>query len=192
MTQMGARRHSSHFKGTGGKGPSRNIEIKARLNDPDGAERIAMHLSGSDSAHVLNQEDTYYKVPVGRLKLREMDDDAELIYYRRGDTPGPTASYYLIVPVGSPGALKEVLEACLGVAAVVRKSRRLYLAGSVRIHIDEVEGLGSFVEFEAVLAEGASDDEAFRTVRWLMSEFAIAEEDLVAMSYSDLVESGAV
>jgi predicted adenylyl cyclase CyaB len=164
------------------------VEIKARLNDPDGAERVARRLSGSAAPEVLEQVDTYFAVPAGRLKLREMEGRAELIYYRRGDSTGPSPSDYLIAPITSAEALKEVLGACLGIGAVVRKIRRLYIWNSVRIHLDMVEGLGSFIEFEAVLSEGDPAEHGYRAVRRLMTEFAIDEEDLIAGSYSDLVD----
>ncbi|MBU1670501.1 MAG: class IV adenylate cyclase [Actinobacteria bacterium] len=166
----------------------RNVELKARLDDPDAAERIALRLSGSTAPRVLMQVDTYFVVPAGRLKLREADEGAELIYYHRGDTPGPKESQYRIVPVGSPGPLKELLGACLGVKVVVRKTRRLYLVDSVRIHIDEVEGLGSFLEFEALLGEGDPAEDGYRLVRRLISEFDLVDGDLIAESYGELID----
>ena len=75
----------------------------------------------------------------------------------------------------------------LGVAAVVRKQREVLLLGNVRIHLDRVEGLGEFIEFEAVLAEGAAGDSERAKVQELMARFGIAQSDLEGQAYVDLL-----
>jgi predicted adenylyl cyclase CyaB len=164
----------------------RNIEVKARLRSRLGAEDVAARLSGGEGM-ILEQKDTYFKVPEGRLKLREEGERAELIFYKRSDESGPRPSDYEIVGVESPDRLTDLLERALGVLAVVSKRRRLHMYGSLRIHIDSVRLLGDFLEFEAVLVEGESEERAKLLVAELLKEFSITPEDLVEESYCDLL-----
>ncbi len=168
----------------------RNIEIKARLKSISSAEPIASGLAGGGPYARLLQVDTYFNVPDGRLKLREEGSTGELIYYRRPDAPGPSRSDYIIVPVGSPADVRGVLEAALGVRCMVRKQRAVYLHENVRIHLDEVEGLGFFLEFEAVMPEGSPDEEGESLLLSLMRAFGLEQDDLVDCSYCDLMKQG--
>jgi homotetrameric cytidine deaminase len=156
----------------------RNLELKARDSDPGRSLERALALGAEDRGEIA-QRDTYFRRVSGRLKLREQTPgDDELIEYRRADETGPRTSEYRAVPVGEPDALREALDAALGTLVVVEKRRRLLLWDGVRIHLDEVEGLGSFVELET-----PDEDEA--KVDRLRDELNM--EDLVAQSYSDLV-----
>jgi adenylate cyclase len=128
-----------------------NIEIKARVRDFEGACAAAEELSDTP-CEIIEQEDTFFPVPQGRLKLRTLaPDSGQLIYYERPDTSGPKASHYIIAATPEPHDLETLLAAALGVRGVVRKTRRLYLVGPTRIHLDRVEGLGAFLELEVVL-----------------------------------------
>jgi predicted adenylyl cyclase CyaB len=168
----------------------RNIEIKARLKSISSAEHIASRLAGGGHHTRLLQVDTYFNVPDGRLKLREDGVAGELIYYRRPDAPGPSRCDYTIASIGSPVEVKGVLEAALGVRCVVRKHRAMYLHKNVRIHLDEVDELGSFLELEAVMPEGSTDKEGKSLVLNLMRAFGLKRDDLVDCSYCDLIEPG--
>jgi predicted adenylyl cyclase CyaB len=165
----------------------RNIEVKARLSDPAAARAIAERLCGSPAA-ILRQTDTYFHCTHGRLKLREIEDStAELIAYERPDAPAPKGSEYLISRVPHPASLRRTLTAALGIRSVVRKTRRLYLHHNVRIHLDDVDGLGSFLEFEAVLSDQTDDLVGRRQVEELCREFGIGPGDLLAGSYGDML-----
>ena len=166
---------------------SRNIEIKARDRDPERTLELALALGASDEGDLL-QRDTYYSRARGRLKLREQEPgEDELIEYRRADEAGARASSYWRVPVAAAAELREALDAALGTLVVVAKRRRLLLLDNVRIHLDEVEGLGSFLELEAVAA-GASDLESEHAqVARLREQLEIGDEALVGESYSDLL-----
>ena len=76
----------------------------------------------------------------------------------------------------------------LGVRGVVRKKRTLYLVGQTRVHLDEVEGLGDFMELEVVLHPGQSDAEGQVIARDLMTRLGVAEKDLLEGAYMDLLE----
>jgi predicted adenylyl cyclase CyaB len=165
----------------------RNVEIKARVRQLVGLARRVEEIAGQPAA-VLHQEDTFFSCPKGRLKLRELDDGTgELIFYERGDDTGPSESRFEKVPIGEPAALRSVLDEALGTAGTVRKRRLLHLAGQTRIHLDEVVGLGHFVELEVVLREDQSTADGEAIARDLMSRLDISEDDLVDVAYVDLM-----
>jgi predicted adenylyl cyclase CyaB len=164
-----------------------NIEIKARVRDLAGLRSRAEALSDMP-VQVIPQEDTFFHVPNGRLKLRLLRSDlAQLVYYERPDQDGPKRSNYHIFETRDPEGLKTALSLALGVHGVVRKRRFLYLVGQTRIHLDEVEGLGQFMELEVVLRDGQSDVEGQSIAEDLMTRLGILREDLVEGAYIDLL-----
>jgi adenylate cyclase, class 2 len=175
-------------------GPRANIEIKARLRDLEAARRIAESL-GARSMGADRQVDTYFRVPSGRLKLRQsLFAGEQLIPYLREDVPGPRRADYEVLPAPRGGRTKELLEAMLGVDVVVEKARRLYLIGNTRIHLDTVNGLGDFLEIEAVYPYGdpSAEHAARLDVDRLMRAFGVVEADLVPRSYRELLAQARV
>ena len=168
--------------------PMRNVEIKARIAGFAQAEAACQRI-GALFQGPFHQTDTYFNVTEGRLKLRECHPgNSYLIFYRRPDQTGPKVSDYRLVDVST--GMKELLTSALGVIAQVRKTRTLYLWENVRIHLDRVDHLGEFIEFEAVQAAGMDDEDGIRQVSLLMREFAITKEALLASSYLDLILEG--
>ena len=166
---------------------ARNIELKARLRDPAAARAVALRLA-PPSPEVELQIDTYFVVPHGRLKLREIEGrTARLIRYARDDAAVARASDYRLVDVVDAPGLKEALSSALGIRAVVKKRREIRLVDDVRIHLDEVDGLGSFLELETVLNARHDDDDGHRRVARLVREFGIVDADLESRSYGDLI-----
>jgi homotetrameric cytidine deaminase len=169
----------------------RNVELKAR--DPDPARSLERALAlGAEDKGEIKQVDTYFRCGRGRLKLREQQAGGsplwdELIEYSRVDSTKASTSTYLRVPVADAAALQEALDAAYGTLVTVTKLRRLLLWEGVRIHLDELEGLGSFLEFEAVGEPGSDLSGEHQKVELLRAELGIEDEDLVATSYSDLV-----
>lgn len=170
---------------------SANLEIKARCKDLDAAQQRARELA---TAHVGvdEQTDTYFVTRSGRLKLRESSlSGGQLIPYRRPDQPGPKRSDYLVIPIERPTALKALLAEVLGVHRVVRKQREIFLVDNVRIHLDRVDGLGTFLELEAVFDGAPEVPPAERAkVDRLMDALGVAPDDLLETSYEALVASG--
>jgi homotetrameric cytidine deaminase len=171
----------------------RNVELKARDHDPARSLERALALGAEDRGEI-RQRDTYFVGARGRLKLREQETGGsplwdELIEYSRADSADASTSSYRRVPVADVAPLLEALDAAYGTLGTVIKRRRLLLWEGVRIHLDEVEGLGSYLELEAV-ADADSDLSGEREkVERLRTEFRIEDEDLVATSYSDLLLS---
>jgi predicted adenylyl cyclase CyaB len=168
-----------------------NIEIKARVNDFSELRQRAEEISDTP-IQVIPQEDTFFHCPKGRLKLRLLKPDyAQLVFYERPDQDGPKRSNYHIYETHDPAGLKITLGLALGVRGVVRKTRFLYLAGQTRIHLDDVEGLGHFMELEVVLRDGQSVAEGQSIAEDLMARLGIRKEDLLEGAYMDLLEKGA-
>ncbi len=142
---------------------------------------------------MLVQRDTYFRVPQGRLKLREEEGAApHLIAYERPDITGSRESRYRIVEMAQADDLEAALSDVLGVEVVVRKERRLFLwEGNVRIHLDTVEGLGSFIEFEAVAAADSDLKHERDQAARLRAAFEIDDADVIRGSYCDLMMSRA-
>jgi predicted adenylyl cyclase CyaB len=166
---------------------SRNIELKARCADLDRAAAAAVAL-GATPAGELIQLDTYFQVPHGRLKLRETQGKpAELIAYSRADSTEFRDSDYTLVPIAHPEELKLALKAALGVRGEVRKRRTLLMWHNVRVHLDDVEGIGTFLEFEAVIAHNEEEANSRDRLATLSAALAIAPADRIAQSYGDLL-----
>ena len=164
-----------------------NIEIKARARSFEEIRIRAEKLSDTP-AQIIPQEDTFFHTPQGRLKLRVLADYAQLIYYTRPDQEGPKRSDYQITRSTDPQNLKRVLELAYGIRGVVKKTRYLYLVGQTRVHLDDVQGLGQFLELEVVLGEGQSEAEGQKIVADLMSALGVERADLLEGAYMDLLE----
>jgi homotetrameric cytidine deaminase len=167
-----------------------NVELKARLPDPEAALAAALRLGAADQG-VLVQRDHYWQPARGRLKLREIQGRrAELIAYGRTDATEARVSRYTVAPVHGPGPLRAVLSQALPARGAVVKRRRLLLWEGVRIHLDEVEGLGSFLEFEAVIPDAGEEPEAHAKVTRLREALGVSDGYLIAVGYADLVFGG--
>lgn len=168
----------------------KNVEIKAKLSDPQ-ATRMAVAALADDGPEILHQRDTFFATNKGRLKLRLQEDGdgqfAELIAYERPDEAGTTVSHYDILPVDDPERLLEMLERVLGVAGRVEKRRELSMIGRTRVHIDEIAGLGVFLELEVVLAAGEPESAGHKEAAELFDSLDIPAENRVVGAYVDLI-----
>ena len=169
-----------------------NIEIKAALRNRAAALACAARLAGS-GPEVIHQEDTFFRCEDARLKLRIfLSNDGtslhgELILYQRENRAEVRCSHYSIAHTSDPCIMLDILTKTLGVVGTVRKTRTLYLVGQTRIHIDQVEGLGDFLELEVVLRKDQSEEDGKQIANTLLAQFKIAEQDLIADAYFDLL-----
>ncbi|HWI72402.1 MAG TPA: cytidine deaminase [Baekduia sp.] len=166
--------------------PRRNVELKAHDHDPEATLTAALGHGAVDQG-VLRQKDTYFAAREGRLKLREEDAGATLIAYARADAAAARTSAYHLVGVPDAAALTVALDASLGTVVVVEKFRRLLLWEGVRIHLDAVEGLGTWVELEAVAPADSDLTDEHRKVAELRAVLGIKDEDVVATGYAALL-----
>lgn len=164
-----------------------NIEIKAKCADPSLVRNYLLS-NEADFKGIDEQTDTYFNVPNGRLKLREGNIENNLIFYERTNQAGPKNSHFQLVKVEDAAGLKEVLTKSNGIKVVVKKKREIYYIRNVKFHIDEVPGLDSFVEIEAGNRfEDIPDEELRRQCDFYLQVFDIKKEDLIEVSYSDLL-----
>jgi adenylate cyclase, class 2 len=166
-----------------------NVEFKARCKEPSRIRALLEDLQVARPA-VDHQTDTYFDVPSGRLKLRHGNVERNLIFYRRGDSASPKRSDVWLAPCPDPKALLALLTEAFGIRCVVKKRREIYFHGRTKIHIDEVPGLGSFVEVEVMASDNSANQEDMRKIcdEW-MSRFGVRDDDLISSSYSDMIES---
>ncbi|KAJ8922490.1 hypothetical protein NQ315_007518 [Exocentrus adspersus] len=167
----------------------RNVEIKAYVQNLNALLQKAKAL-GNSEVQIIKQDDTFFNIPQGRLKLRKFEEgNAELIYYDRPDIEGPKMSSYEKSSIckESVNSLYSVLEKALGTKIVVRKVRRLFMVGQTRVHVDSVEDLGDFLELEVVLKPDQPAEEGEKIALDLMSKLEVNKEDLISNAYADLL-----
>ena len=170
-----------------GSGAGRNLELKARDGEPEDSLEACRKLGAVDCG-VLWQRDTYLNTPRGSLKLRvQRPGHCQLIHCQRADEPGERESHYRIMEVSDPETTRAFLSESLGVQATVTKRRRLFLWRSVRIHLDDVEGLGRFIELEAVTPPESDLSAEHELIGELRRRLAIADARLVAGGYATLL-----
>lgn len=166
----------------------RNVEIKARLAD-FALTRKRVEMIADSGASVIEQEDTFFACPNGRLKVRTFSEaEGELIYYKRSDSTEPKISHYIRSKSSDPRSLCDLLSSALGIRGIVRKKRTLYIIGQTRIHLDEVENLGSFIELEVVLSPHQTTSEGIIIAQEIMEKLGINKDDLVGKAYIDLLQ----
>jgi predicted adenylyl cyclase CyaB len=166
---------------------ARNVEIKARIGDLAATRRLVEGVADGPP-ETLAQTDIFFGVGHGRLKLREQSGaGAELIYYERADRAGPKESRFERIAVPDAPALRSLLAPALGVCGQVTKRRLAYRVGRTRVHLDEVRGLGAFLELEVELAPDEPAEEGAEEAQRLMRRFGIGADALVPEAYVDLL-----
>jgi predicted adenylyl cyclase CyaB len=164
-----------------------NVEIKAVCANPDFVRKWLVD-HHAEFRGIDFQTDTYFNVKSGRLKLREGNIENNLIYYERDNNFGPKNSNFELIRIPDSKSLKEILRKSIGVLVAVEKKREIYFIGNVKFHIDEVPGLGSFVEIEAGnIQADLSHQQLKQQCEQYLQAFRIDEADLVAVSYSDML-----
>lgn len=164
-----------------------NVEIKAKCDEPNFIRNYLL-ANNADFRGTDQQTDTYFNVLNGRLKLREGAIENNLIFYQRDNQAGPKNSHFTLVKVDDAKGLKEALGKSTGIKIVVVKSREIYFINNVKFHIDDVPGLGSFVEIEASnMQTDLSQNQLKEQCDFYMKELGINEHDLIEISYSDML-----
>lgn len=164
-----------------------NFEFKAKVDDLEIYENKLLELQpvfiGLD-----HQIDTYFNANIGRLKLREGNIENALINYLRDDTANSKESTIILYKHQSDPALKAILRHQLGIKVVVDKMRKIYYIDNVKFHLDEVANLGRYIEVEAIDTNGSIPKENLQNqCEYYLDYFGINKDQLVSMSYSDLI-----
>lgn len=163
------------------------IEIKAKSDNPS---KIRAIIQSKNAVYkgIDHQIDTYFKVSRGRLKLREGNIENHLIHYIRANTAGPKPSKITLFKSDPESSLKAILSDALGILTIVDKTREIYYIDTVKFHIDTVKNLGTFVEIEAIDTDGTiGEEKLLEQCEYYLALFDISKEQLVSVSYSDLI-----
>ncbi|MBI5595699.1 MAG: class IV adenylate cyclase [Elusimicrobia bacterium] len=164
---------------------ARNVELKARVSDWDAVVARARRLWGEPTT--LIQRDVFFAAPKGRLKLRIQEPGPSyLIYYDRPDAAGPKTSEWLGADVADAAAARALLAKALGELKTVEKTRLLFMAGRTRIHLDDVSGLGRFLELEVVLLPDEPSEAGQAEAGELLKALGVPQDALLAGAYADL------
>jgi adenylate cyclase class 2 len=165
------------------------VELKAKVDDL-ASLRKKLTSSGAERNGIFHQTDTYYNVPKGRLKLREVEGKAQgdLIYYERENVVQPKKSSVFILSIPHPQTLRQILGQIMQVKTVVDKVREIYTYEGVQVHLDSVKGLGSFIEFERITSQDAEQQERdLAKLEKLRQQLGVGSVSLEGLSYSDLI-----
>ena len=164
---------------------SKLLELKATIKS---LETVRKRLMDFKAVYIgtFKQVDTYFNSNKGRLKLRIIDgkDKAQLIYYFREDITGPKKSKILLIDVQEPESFKTLFVSLLGRRVIVDKEREIYICEGTQVHLDRVQNLGTFIEFERRITNVVQDQ---RVLEDLMNKLEIRQKDLIQCSYSDLL-----
>lgn len=167
-----------------------NIEIKARCNDLQKIEKIIIEKNWPLHAIEI-QKDTFFNVPAGRLKLREINNErAVLIPYFRPDSDKPREAEYVLLPVNEAEQTIKILKEMFGIRQIVEKKRMVYLYENVRIHLDRVDSLGTFIELEGVIKKAEQEKETHTKLKRLMDLFGINQQNIIKEAYIDMLKKG--
>lgn len=161
--------------------------MKARCADHKSILK-AVKLPGTRNMGILKQRDVYFKLSPGRLKLRSVNNTIhQLIYYKRSNRASAKFSNYFISEIIHPKRVEKILCEIYGIRVIITKRRKLYLWQNVRIHIDTVDKLGKFIEFEIVCRSKQQESESAEKMKYLKRFFNIQKRDILKLSYSDIM-----
>jgi len=166
------------------------VEAKAKATNLQSCRTLLRRMGGKRVGS-FRQLDTYFAVPKGRLKIRESDRRGSLlVYYVRENIRGPKISDVYLAPLSDAKAVKTILSQVLGVGCVVKKKREIFRLRGIQVHLDHVEGLGSFIEFEKMVAADAlSTARARKQLDALLRKLGVPQRNLQRASYRELLMS---
>ncbi|HVO26842.1 MAG TPA: class IV adenylate cyclase [Candidatus Margulisiibacteriota bacterium] len=165
----------------------RNVEIKAHIASVAALASKAAAIADQGPIEIA-QDDTFFRCDAGRLKLRAFSaDQGELIFYRRANQQGPKESFYVRSPTSDPESLRELLSLAYGPVGRVLKQRTLFVVGRTRIHLDQVVGLGHFLELEVVLEDHESPEAGVHEAHEIMARLGVEPSQLIKGAYVDLL-----
>jgi predicted adenylyl cyclase CyaB len=164
-----------------------NVEIKAK-SDNHAEIRALLNSKNAILKGIDHQLDTYFNVNKGRLKLREGNIENNLIHYIREDKEGPKQSKISLYKSKPESSLKEILTRSIGILTTIEKTREIYYIDNVKFHIDTVKNLGTFIEIEAIDMDGTiGEAELLIQCEYYLALFSITKDNLISVSYSDMI-----
>ena len=164
-----------------------NVEIKAK-SEKNKSIREILKARNATFKGEDHQIDTYFNTNNGRLKLREGNIENKLIYYKRENKKGPKNTEIILFNSSPDSTLKQLLTESNGILTKVDKKREIYFIENVKFQLDNVKGLGTYIEIEAIDKEGnIGQEKLLEQCKHFMELFNLSESDLVSVSYSDLI-----
>lgn len=165
----------------------KNLELKVKCKDHRAA-LYAVKMLDAKYEGILKQRDVYFNLSPGRLKLRTINaDEHQLIFYKRSNRASAKFSNYYISKITHPKRARMLLKEIFGIKIIVNKLRKLYIWQNVRIHLDSVNSLGKFIEFEIVCKSLKDEKGSFEKMKYLKNIFNISNNDILRSSYSDML-----
>lgn len=166
----------------------KNLELKIKLKNFNNILQNLAFLEAEESG-VLYQIDMYFLTGKKRLKLRETNGEFHLIYYFRPDTEGSKLSQYYFFRLTNKQKtiIEKILNTFFSVKMIVRKKRVLYLYKHTRIHLDEVENLGNFLEIETVFDKNKPEYDFYNEHNKVIDALGLLQYEKIGSSYSNLV-----
>jgi adenylate cyclase class 2 len=165
----------------------KNIELKSVCTNLHSAKQKCKQIKAKYKG-ILKQIDTYFNINPGRVKLRNVNGRKfELIYYSRVGKGSEMESDYEIIKLSDDKEIKSIMKSTIGIRGIVKKKRELYIFENVRIHLDTVSKLGTFIEFEIVCKSPKDLKETPRKMNYLKKVFEIKQKNLISKSYIDLI-----
>ena len=165
------------------------VELKAKVDNLEPIQR-KLRVLKAKYAGTFQQTDIYFDVPKGRLKLRQINSEkTQLIYYERENISKPRRSDVFVVEIPDGKVFKALLKKILELKATVKKTREIYWHRRTQIHLDTVDSLGCYVEFERKTPSTLEEIERnTKVLEKLVATLEINPENLEKLSYSDLVD----
>ncbi|HMQ53823.1 MAG TPA: class IV adenylate cyclase [Anaerolineae bacterium] len=170
------------------------VEIKARLSDPQATEARAAELGVFEKE--VGKEDVYFRrrgetdpVPIPRYRLRREADQAIVTFKDRQVNGGVEINDEVEFQVDSPYAFYKFAD-YLGFEPFVvkRKRSRVYRIGAVRVELNEVEHLGHFVEIEMLCDDRATVLIARTQVARLLNQLGLPPDSPEPRSYIFMIQ----
>ena len=171
------------------------VEIKARVPDLESIRERLLLLSHQGVSERVHERDIYYKSPHRdfretdeALRLRYAGGSCTLTYKGKKKREFRLKAREELNCVVESGEMMELILSRLGFspAAEVEKWREYYSYRGATVSLDEVKGLGSFVEIEAPGSPGHEHPEEF--VRKIAQELGVEGEPIL-LSYLELLQS---
>ena len=161
-----------------------NLELKIKtISHEEIIEKI--NLNSGEYIDTLLQKDTYYKIKKGLLKLREQKGEFQLVKYIRNEKEGERWSDYSLLFLSGQNVYKYLSD-LFEVETIVEKERKLYIYKNTRIHLDEVNNLGKFLELETVVKE-ITKEEAMVEFDKVVNFLDLDATQQIKSSYRDLI-----
>ncbi len=167
----------------------KNIEFKAKIDD----EKKMLSLIDKLSPEYLGEDiqiDTYYDISNGRLKLRRGNIENSLIFYKRNEERELKQSDIILYRHIPDPSLEMLLKEMYDIKVIVKKRRKIFFVEHVKIHLDEVDSLGTFIEVEVIDSNNSKTiSELEEKCEYYKKYFKISDSQIVNASYSDLILS---